>query len=261
MIFGVYICLRMVRFAGFFFAGSRRILRGGRNKQGKAEYRVEMGENMKGKLWGAAVLAAGLLLGTGAWLMQPAGLQTQAAEASTPQAAVIDDDAVLIEGPAEVSQEQMVRYIRQRNPEPKLQCTVEQLVAYYYEEGEAEGIRPDVALCQAIKESACFAYGGVVSPSQNNYCGLGATSGSEPGAWFAAPQRGARAHIQHLMAYATVRQPKQKIIDPRYELLRQKYPQFYGQIHTWTGLNGKWAVPGTHYGQEILAIWREVKKI
>lgn len=174
-----------------------------------------------------------------------------------------EDDAyaaVKILGEAELREEQLVRYIRRKNSHPQLNCTVEELVRYYYEEGESEGVRADLALCQAIKETGCFAFGGDVQPSQNNYCGLGATGRGVRGQFFATPRRGVRAHIQHLMAYATTRLPKQPILDERYEVLREKYPQFYGKVDTWVGLNGKWAVPGRHYGQDILRIFDEVKK-
>ena len=164
-------------------------------------------------------------------------------------------------GPAEASQDQMVRYIRMRNPQPQLNCTVEELVAAYYQEAGEEGVRPDVALCQAIKETDCFGYGGDVLPRQNNYCGLGATGGGVHGFSFMTPQRGVRAHIQHLLAYASTRLPKEGLLDPRYEVLRTKYPQFYGQIPYWTGLDGKWAVPGKHYGEDILDIWQEAKNM
>lgn len=168
---------------------------------------------------------------------------------------------VTILGPAEATQAQMVRYIRLHNPAPQLRCSVEELVMYYYEEGGREGVRPDVALCQAIKETGCFAYGGDVDGTQNNFCGLGATGHGAPGARFFSARRGVRAHIQHLLAYASAKLPVQGIIDPRYEVLRLKYPMYYGQIPYWTGLNGKWAVPGTHYGEEILAIWQAAKSL
>ena len=164
-------------------------------------------------------------------------------------------------GPAEATEEQMIRYILEQNPNPQLNCTVEELVGYYYQEGGSEGVRPDVALCQAIKETGCFAYGGDVVPAQNNYCGLGATGHGQPGAYFATPQRGVRAHIQHLLCYAPTRLPRQAILDPRYEVLRIKYPKFYGAIPYWTGLNGKWAVPGKHYGQDIIAMWQKAKSL
>ena len=166
---------------------------------------------------------------------------------------------VTIMGAPEVAQDRMVAYIKRRNPNTKLNCSVEELVAYYYAEGGLEGVRPDIALCQAIKETGCWAYGGDVTPEQNNYCGLGATGKKNPGASFATPQLGVRAHIQHLMVYATKDRPKYDIVDPRYEIVIEKHPEIYGQVTTWVGLNGKWAVPGKNYGQEILEILEKVQ--
>lgn len=168
-------------------------------------------------------------------------------------------DTITIMGAAEASEEQMVHYIEKRNPQPKLNCSVEDIVRYYYEEADREGIRPDVALCQALKETGFFAYGGDVSPKQNNFCGLGATGNREPGASFATPQLGVRAHIQHLMAYATQERPHGAIVDPRYKHVVVNRPDIHGHITKWTGLNGVWAVPGTRYGQEILYLWQQAQ--
>ncbi|MBQ1856530.1 MAG: glucosaminidase domain-containing protein [Anaerovibrio sp.] len=169
------------------------------------------------------------------------------------------DDMVSIMGPATVSQEQMVRYILSRNPNPKINCSLEELVAAYYQEAGDEGIRPDVALCQALKETGFFNYGNDVKPAQNNFCGLGATGNKEPGYSFYTPRRGVRAHIQHLIAYATTRMPRKDMVDPRFSILVEKYPQYHGSAQYWPDLNGRWAVPGTTYGQEILKLWREAQ--
>lgn len=166
---------------------------------------------------------------------------------------------VTIFGDAVANQGQMVNFIKKRNPAPKINCTVEELVKYYYEEAEIEGIRPDVAICQAIKETGTWNYGGDVVPEQNNYCGLGTTGGGVKGAYFDTPQLGARAHIQHLLSYATTRPPKLAIIDPRYELIQKFRPQIFGKIQNWTGLNGVWAVPGKQYGQDILNLWQQAQ--
>lgn len=171
----------------------------------------------------------------------------------------VPDGADTIMGPATIPASQMVQFIRQRNPHPRLNASLEDVVQAYYEEAGREGIRPDVALCQALKETGYFAYGGDVSPDQNNFCGLGATGNKVAGASFATPQLGVRAHIQHLLAYASTERPKTAVVDPRYELLAEKHPELYGQVTTWTGLNGRWAVPGRHYGQEILWMWTEAQ--
>ncbi len=181
--------------------------------------------------------------------------QQQAAAARSRQLAQVE-----IMGKPQVTQKQAVAYIKRRNPSPELNCSVDELVGYYYQEAGSEGIRPDLALSQAIKETGCFAYGGDVSPQQNNYCGLGTTGAGVKGCTFSRPQQGVRAHIQHLLAYATKRPPQQELIDPRYQLLREKHPEIFGKVTTWVGLNGKWAVPGEHYGQDILHIGEEMKR-
>ena len=166
---------------------------------------------------------------------------------------------VTIFGEAEATQGQMVHYIQKCNPKPLLNCTVRQIVQFYYEEADREGIRPDVAICQALKETGFFAYGGDVSPSQNNYCGLGATGNHEPGLKFVSPQIGVRAHIQHLLAYTSTRSPKVAIVDPRYTLVRDNRKDIFGKATHWTDLNGTWAVPGKYYGQDILKLWQQAQ--
>ena len=168
-------------------------------------------------------------------------------------------NTVTIMGEPEVTQRQMIRYIKRKNPAPKLNCTVTEIVRLYYEEAGREGIRPDVALCQALKETGFFKYGGDVIPKQNNFCGLGTIGGGIKGAFFATPQLGVRAHIQHLKAYATKEKPSLAIVDPRYEHIVKNRPELYGSVQTWTGLNGQWAVPGKTYGQDILNMWRQAK--
>ncbi|TYZ19951.1 glucosaminidase domain-containing protein [Selenomonas ruminis] len=168
-------------------------------------------------------------------------------------------DTISIMGPAEATQEQMISFIKKHNAKPKLTCSVEDIVNYYYQEAGREGIRPDVALCQAIKETGFFGYGGDVSPKQNNFCGLGATGNHEPGHSFATAQLGVRAHIQHLLAYTRVEKPSIAIVDPRYWHVVRNRPDLHGKVLKWTGLNGAWAVPGKNYGQEILSLWRQAQ--
>ncbi|MDF2569585.1 MAG: Mannosyl-glycoprotein endo-beta-N-acetylglucosaminidase [Sporomusa sp.] len=151
---------------------------------------------------------------------------------------------------------QCVAYLRKRGQMPLLTVSVEQLVHYFYQEGQLEGIRPDVAFAQAIHETGHFRYGGDVVPLQNNYSGLGTTGGGVRGAWFATPQIGVRAQVQHLLVYASTKPPELPIVDPRYDLVKRSTK--FGQVRTWTDLNGKWAVPGKTYGQMILRIHQKI---
>ena len=154
------------------------------------------------------------------------------------------------------SQQQCLKYLLSINPRPNIAVSPEQLVAYYYEEGKREGIRPDLAFAQALKETGFFSYGGTVTPDQNNYCGLGTTSSQVKGAYFASPVIGVRAHIQHLLAYASTRKPTAPVVDPRYKLVRDNYGK--GTLNSYTQLNGRWAVPGNGYGQSIMNMFRAI---
>lgn len=166
------------------------------------------------------------------------------------KAAIASRDDNMIMGGAVATQEQCVRYLLKHNPNPKLNVSPQELVSYYYEEGNRTGIRPDIAFAQALKETGYFRYGGTVIPAQNNYCGLGTTSATVQGAYFATPRLGVKAHIQHLLAYASVEPPQDNIVDPRYDLVRRSYGS--NTLTQWKDLNGRWAVPGVGYGQSIL---------
>lgn len=161
-------------------------------------------------------------------------------------------------GAAQATKEQCVQFLLENNPAPSIACTPQELVGFYYEEATKEGIRPDVAFIQAVHETGFFRYGGTVVPEQNNYCGLGTTSATVQGGYFETPQLGVRAHIQHLMAYASVKKPAEPIVDPRYSLVRDMYGD--AVLTKWTDLNGRWAVPGTYYGQTILEIFDQLLK-
>ena len=173
---------------------------------------------------------------------------------SVPQTISTADTSII--GTPMATQQQCVKYLLRNNPRPNLKVSAEEIVAYYYEEGKREGIRPDVAFAQALKETGFFRYGGDVIPEQNNYCGLGTTGGGVKGEFFSTPQLGVRAHIQHLLAYSSTRRPTMPIVDPRYSIVRQAYGS--RTLGKWQDLNGRWAVPGRYYGQEILSMFRDI---
>lgn len=181
-------------------------------------------------------------------------VEEQAVSLEVPTTVSAFDDSII--GTPLASQEQCVRYLLSVNPSPSISVSPKELVAYYYEEGAREGIRPDVAFAQALKETGFFRYGGTVTADQNNYCGLGTTSADVKGAYFASPKLGVRAQIQHLLAYASTRRPVEPVVDPRYSLVRSTYGQ--QTLSSWQDLNGRWAVPGYSYGQSIMSMFREM---
>jgi hypothetical protein len=160
----------------------------------------------------------------------------------------IDLNPSSILGPTQLSAEQMNAFVRTINPNAPL------LGDYYKTFGEYYGIRGDVAFAQAMQETGYFRFTGDVRSSQNNFAGIGATGGAVRGASFNTPEEGVLAHLQHLYAYATTTALPNRypLVDPRFHLVNR------GSATTWTALNGKWAVPGTTYGQSILNIYRRM---
>ncbi len=165
------------------------------------------------------------------------------------------DNEDILGGPM-ATEAQCVNYLLNIHPAPNISVTPEELVSYSYQEATREGVRPDVAFAQALHETGNFSYGGTVTPDQNNYCGLGTTSATVQGGYFPSAQIGVRAHIQHLMAYATTRQPSEEIVDPRYSMVRDIYGSM--TLPHWIDLNGRWAVPGNTYGQRIMNIFQQI---
>jgi hypothetical protein len=165
---------------------------------------------------------------------------------SSPRAIDLNPSSIL--GPTQLSAEQMNAYVRSFNPNAPL------LGEYFKSFGEYYGIRGDVAFAQAVLETGYFRFTGDVRGGQNNFAGIGATGGGARGASFSTPEEGVLAHLQHLYAYATTAAlpTKYPLVDPRFHLVNR------GSATTWIDLNGKWAVPGSTYGQSILNIYRRM---
>ena len=149
-------------------------------------------------------------------------------------------------GPSIVQSQQLDDFVKTVNPSAPM---VGKFYIYY---GDLYGIRGDIAFAQAIHETNYFRFTGQVKPSQNNYAGIGTTGPGKDGASFATPEEGVLAHIQHLYAYATTKPLPNgaPLVDPRFSLVTR------GIAKNWTDLNGKWAVPGTTYGQSILSVYK-----
>jgi len=185
-----------------------------------------------------------------------------------PATTPIVDRWVTIMGSSAASKAQMKKQIESGSGgNYKLTCTLDQLIDYFYEEGAAEGVRGDIALCQAIKETGYFRYGNDVSFDQNNFCGLGATGNGVKGESFNTARDGVRAQIQHLKAYASTAPLYNPCIDPRFHYVIR------GCAPYWTDLSGRWAVPGydtkkfanvneaiaagEDYGSQVLNVFRQ----
>ena len=161
---------------------------------------------------------------------------------------------ISIFGSSVATKGQAVNLIKANGSKVKLDCSIEEIVNLYWVEAEREGVRPDIALAQALVETGYFVYGGTVQPKQNNFCGLGTTGKKVKGAKFKTPEIGVRAHIQHLLAYSTLKKPSTSIVDPRYDLAHSIRKQ-RGLIDKWSGLQSTWAM-GSEYCEKIMVVYQ-----
>ena len=130
--------------------------------------------------------------------------------------------------------------------------SIEAFCQMYYEEAEAEGVRPEVAFAQTMKETGFLQYGGDASIEQFNFAGLGTTGNGVPGNSYPDVRTGIRAQIQHLKAYATTDALVQECVDDRYEYVKKgaaPYVEWLGQQENPEGLG--WAT-GDNYGYDIV---------
>ena len=141
----------------------------------------------------------------------------------------------------------------------------------FFELAPKYNVDPTMAIAQSILETGWFKFAGSsVSPSQNNFCGLGATGGSVAGATFKTFEDGIHAQLQHLFAYGCkdALPVGVTVVDPRFSLVTRGIAQY------WEQLAGRWACPGydkdkyatpelamaakNTYGQKIKTIFNQI---
>ena len=158
-----------------------------------------------------------------------------------------------IMGEALADAEQMRAYILKKNP--NVAQSVIDMIPLYISEGEAEGVRGDIAFAQSCLETGNFAFeGSAVTLDQNNFCGMGVTSRGKKGCSFDTPQLGIRAQIQHLKAYASEDLLVNECVDSRFRYVVRgcaSYVEWLGQKEN---PNGKGWATGKNYGGKILNI-------
>ncbi len=131
---------------------------------------------------------------------------------------------------------------------------VSRMASYYIEESSAEGVNSDVAFAQMCLETGFLRFGGLVTVSMNNFCGLGSIGPGKPGVSFPDERTGVRAHVQHLKGYATAKPLAQGAADPRYRYINPK-----GKAPTVASLSGTWAADRA-YGTKLAELIEKIRK-
>ena len=163
-------------------------------------------------------------------------------------------------GHAQATAEQMKDYIKRANP--LVPESVEKMISLYLTEGEAEGVRGDIAFAQSCLETGNFTFeGSSVTLDQNNFAGIGVVQNGMKGNSWETPQLGIRAQIQHLKAYASSEELEGKCVDNRFGyVIRESAPYV-----EWLGIqenpNGVGWAAGKNYGKEIIRILNSILSI
>ena len=129
--------------------------------------------------------------------------------------------------------------------------TIEKFCEIYIDECEKEGVKAEVAFCQAMLETGFLKFGGIVKKEQYNFAGIGATDGSTS-ASFQSIREGIRAQVQHLKAYASTDPLNQEVVDPRFQYVKRGtavYVEWLGQKENPNGYG--WAT-AENYGYNIV---------
>ena len=168
-----------------------------------------------------------------------------------------EDSLTAIMGKAAATAEQMKAYLKKKNP--AVPQSVLDMIPLYISEGEAEGVRGDIAFAQSCLETGNFTFSGsAVNLKQNNFCGLGVTQRGKTGLSFESAQLGIRAQIQHLKAYASTDKLRNALADPRFRYVKRgcaPYVEWLGQKENPQGKG--WAA-GEKYGEKILSILKAI---
>ena len=165
-----------------------------------------------------------------------------------------------IMGNTNTSLSQMVAYYNANNTYPEFYASsdapsIEAFCQIYLEECQAEGLKAEVAFCQAMLETGFLRYGGDVQINQYNFAGLGATGNGEPGNSFDSVRKGVRAQVQHLKAYASTAELNNPQVDSRFNFVERgtaPYVEWLGQKENPYGKG--WAT-AKNYGYNIVNLY------
>ena len=144
---------------------------------------------------------------------------------------------------------------------------LDQLASLYISEGNLAGVRGDIAFAQSILETRWFSFpaGGLLTPEQNNFAGIGACDSCATGMTFATVQLGVRAQMQQLRRYADPTSRSWNIgaspVAPlwtspaAYDAMNRTH----GWAPTWQSLSGTWASSLELRGQHQPALQLDVE--
>jgi len=186
----------------------------------------------------------------------PTTAQSQTTSGQTATSTVLTDGHTPLRGLWDGNADTLAAFLLAESPAPAFSVSPSTLASYYVRYCGEVGLRADLLWAQMLHETGYGRYGGAVSGAQNNFAGIGATGGGEPGVSFPSAETGVMAHVAHMVAYVYTVSPVAwagPASDPRFDQVTPR-----GAATVLADLNGRWAVPGTSYGQRIEGIARAI---
>ena len=164
---------------------------------------------------------------------------------------------VKVMAPPVVTAADLAGWFRATGKTSRATVSVDELATYFIQEGRDEGVAGDLAFAQSIVETGYFGFSTRVSPSTNNFSGLGAVDGGTGSEVFPDARTGVRAQIQHLRAYAdptvTVASLAHPLVDTRFDKVNPK-----GKAPYWEQFGGGiWATDPIYAGK-VLGIHAQI---
>jgi murein DD-endopeptidase MepM/ murein hydrolase activator NlpD len=182
-----------------------------------------------------AAIALACLLTVGGFTALPilaVGIGGASPPGCVPPGEIADDGTPSILGPSTLTVADLRSWWAStgRGQPSRLGIAVDDLLALYLSEGDAEGVRGDMALAQAVLETGYFTNG---DTAINNFAGIAHYDGTAAGSGFRDPIIGVRAQIQLLKKYALGNDAPLANADVA--------PNAGASATTWGGLAGTWA--------------------
>lgn len=165
-----------------------------------------------------------------------------------------------IMGNTNTSLAQMVAYYNTNNVYPEFYASsdapsIEAFCQIYLEECQAEGLKAEVAFCQAMLETGFLRYGGDVQINQYNFAGLGATGNGAAGNSFGSVREGVRAQVQHLKAYASTAGLNNPCVDSRFKYVKRGTAPYVEWLGIQENPYGKGWATAKNYGYNIVNLY------
>ena len=154
-----------------------------------------------------------------------------------------------IEGANLATAEELSAWFAGQNHASRANAPLDDLTGWYVSEGNAEGVRGDMAFAQAVVETGYFANPDTLNG--NNFAGIGHCDSCPSGFVFKDVQSGVRGQIQLLKSYV---EDKPTYVNP---LVDSRLRGPAGCCQNWSELTHVWA-SDPNYGPVILGVYEKI---